>query len=313
MTADTAQTSTTRAVQELMVQRAKESYARLPMLEVAFDRFALSLAQVLRSHFGGVAETELKSIDYLSCQEAIADLPDVALIAVTEAEDWGGTIAMIVSPELLFNIVEVTFGGRMCPAGRPQSRNFTGIEKRVGRVFCDTVLTDLSAAFDKVSPVSFRIDYLETNPRGLLIAPPASACVRAVVSVEIDERIGELIFLLPNTAFEQVADVLSQNFTGGQLGGDSGWRQKMTDMLGGTSVELAAVMHQAALPLRDVLAWTPGQVLDLGLQAEDPVTLRCSGLDIARAEVGRRKNGRVALKFTEQLKDEEEMTDVLHD
>mgnify|MGYP000716446965 CR=1 FL=1 len=86
-------------------------------------------------------------------------------------------------------------------------------------MFCDTVLTDLSAAFDKVSPVSFRIDYLETNPRGLLIAPPASACVRAVVSVEIDERIGELIFLLPNTAFEQVADVLSQNFTGGQLGG----------------------------------------------------------------------------------------------
>ena len=60
----------------------------------------------------------------------------------------------------------------MCPAGRPQSRNFTGIEKRVGRVFCDTVLTDLSAAFDKVSPVSFRIDYLETNPRGLLIARP---------------------------------------------------------------------------------------------------------------------------------------------
>lgn len=313
MTQTQANSTTTRAVQELMVERAKDSFARLPMLEVAFDRFALSLAQVLRSYFGGVAETELKSIDYLTCQDAISDLPNVSLIAVTDADDWGGTIATVLSPELLFNIVEVTFGGRMCPPGGRQQRNFTGIEKRVGRAFCETVLTDLSAAFDKVSPVRFRIDYLETNPRGLLIAPPTSACVRAVIGVEIDERQGELIFLLPNTAFEQVADVLSQQFTGGQLGGDSGWRTKMTDMLGATNVELAAVMQQVALPLREVLAWTPGQVLDLGLQADDPVTLRCSGLDIARAEVGRRKNGRVALKFMEKLYQEEELSDVLRD
>ncbi|WP_323765180.1 flagellar motor switch protein FliM [Marinovum sp.] len=325
MSADTAQkppqrtaeasprSGSTREVQELMVARARDSFARLPMLEVAFDRFALSLAQVLRSYFGGVAETELTSIDYLTCQDAVADLPNVALIAVTDADAWGGTIAAVVSPELLFNIVEVTFGGRMCPSSAPQTRNFTGIEKRVGRAFCDTVLTDLSAAFDKVSPVTFRIDYLETNPRGLLIAPPTSACVRAVISVQIDQRVGEMVFLLPNTAFEQVSHVLSQHFTGGQLGGDSGWRRKMTDMLGSSSIELAAVMQQVTLPLRDVLSWTPGQVLDLGLQADDPVTLRCAGLDIALAEVGRRKNGRVALKFTEKLYQDEELSDVLRD
>ena len=158
MTADTAQTSTTRAVQELMVQRAKESYARLPMLEVAFDRFALSLAQVLRSHFGGVAETELKSIDYLSCQEAIADLPDVALIAVTEAEDWGGTIAMIVSPELLFNIVEVTFGGRMCPAGhmRPPKVTSTMLNSSSGLTIIAMVPPQSSASVTAISATSGR-------------------------------------------------------------------------------------------------------------------------------------------------------------
>lgn len=107
--------------------------------------------------------------------------------------------------------------------------------------------------------------------------------------------------------------MLSQNFTGGQLGGDRGWREKMTDMLGATSVELAAVMKQVSLPLSDVLSWTPGQVLDIGLQPEDPVLLRCAGKDIGAAEVGRRKNGRVALKFTEKLYQEEELTDVLRD
>ncbi|MGY3439989.1 flagellar motor switch protein FliM [Marinovum sp. KMM 9879] len=313
MTPDSASHASTRAVQELMVERAKDSYARLPMLEVAFDRFALSLAQALRSYFGGMAETELKSIDYLTCQDANAELPNVALIAVVDAAEWGGAIAAVVSPELLFNIVEVTFGGRMCPPGQPQSRNFTGIEKRVGSAFCETVLADLSTAFDKVSPVSFSIDHIETNARGLLIAPPTSACVRAVIGIELDGRVGEMVFLLPNTSFEPVVHVLSQNFTGGQLGGDSGWRTKMTDMLGGSSIELAAVMHRLSVPLRDVLAWAPGQVIDLGIAPDDPVTLCCAGKDIARAEVGRRKNGRVALQFSEKLYQEEELSDVLRD
>lgn len=303
----------TRDVQELMVERAKHSYARLPMLEVAFDRFALSLGQILRSYLGGMAETSLRGIDYMTCQDALGELPEVALIAVTDADDWGGTIASILSPGLLFNIVEVTFGGRTGPQTAPASRNFTGIEKRVGQGFCETVLAELTAAFNKVSPVTFRIDHLETNPKGLLLAPPTSACVRAILDIEIEGRSGEMVFVLPNTAFEQVSHLLSQQFTGGQLGGDSGWRSKMTDMLGGTSVDLSAVLAQVSLPMRDVLAWTPGQVLELGLQADDAVTLTCVGKDIAHAEVGHRKNGRMALKVTEKLYQEEELPDVLRD
>ncbi|MBN9887109.1 flagellar motor switch protein FliM [Salipiger abyssi] len=303
----------TRAVQELIVERAKYSYARLPMLEVVFDRFSLSLAQVLKSYLGAMADISLKKIDYLTCQDALENLPDPALIAVTDAESWGGTIATILQPDLLYSILEITFGGRAVPGGARNPRTFTAIEKRVGQGFCEEVLKELSGAFANVAPVSFKIDHLETNPKGLLLAPPTSACVRAVLSIEIEDRSGEMVFVLPNTAFEKVSDVLSQHFTGGQLGGDTGWRLKMTDMLGGTNVAMAAVMCRASIPMRDVLSWVPGQVLDLGMQVDDPVTLCCAGKELARAEVGRRKNGRVALKFMEKLYEEEELPNVLRD
>ncbi|ANT63192.1 hypothetical protein AYJ57_22175 (plasmid) [Salipiger sp. CCB-MM3] len=313
MTEHSEITIDTRAVEELIVERAKRSYTRLPMLEVVFDRFALSLAQVLKSYLGAMVDVTLKQVDYLTCQDAIDALPDPSLIAVTEALEWNGTIAAVMRPDLLYSVLEITFGGRTVPESPRSARSFTGIEKRVGKSFCEKTLGELSSAFEKVTPVKFEVSHLETNPKALLLAPPTSSCARAVLSLNIEDRVSEMVFLLPNTAFDSVGDVLSQNFTGGQLGGDTGWRLKLTEKLGTTAIPVSAVLGQAVMPLRDVLSWMPGQVLDLGMQVDDPVTISVIGKDIAKAEVGRRKNGKIALKVSDKLYEEEELPDVLLD
>ncbi|MBP0484597.1 flagellar motor switch protein FliM [Sagittula salina] len=310
MTGQDTLTPDTRAVEEMIVERAKLSYVRLPMLEVVFDRFALALTQTLKGYLGAMVDVQLKSIDYTSCQDAMEDLPEPSLIAVTAAEQWGGTIAAVMRSELLFNVVEITFGGRSASGSKHKPRSFTAIEKRVGEGFVVAVLHELSAAFDKVAPTAFTVSHIESNPRALLLAPPSSACVRAILTVEIEDREAEMCFALPNTAFEKVIGALSQQFTGGQLGGDSGWRSRMTQLLELTNVPVTAVMGEAAVTLRQVLGWAPGQVLDLGLRADDPVTLTCAGQTIARAEVGRRANGHLALKLSEKFHGPEEQSDV---
>ncbi|SDG92351.1 flagellar motor switch protein FliM [Alloyangia pacifica] len=313
MTEQSTITIDTRAVEELIVERAKRSYARLPMLEVVFDRFALSLAQVLKAYLGAMVDVSLDKVDYLTCQDAIDSLSEPSLIGVTEAAEWSGTIAAALRPELLYSILEITFGGRTVPESPRAPRSFTSIEKRIGKAFCEETLKELSVAFEKVTPVSFEISHLETNPKALLLAPPTSSCARAVLRINIEDRIGEMVFLLPTTALDAVSDVLSQNFTGGQLGGDTGWRMKLTDKLGTTNIPVAAVLGEARISLREVLSWVPGQVLDLGVQIDDPVTLCVTGKHIARAEVGRRKNGKIALKVSEKLYEEEDLPNVLLD
>ncbi|MGR3321921.1 MAG: flagellar motor switch protein FliM [Pseudooceanicola sp.] len=300
-----------RSVEELIIERAKFSYARLPMLEVVFDRFALSLSQVLKAYLGAMTEVTLESINYLSCQDAVDSLPDPSLVCVTDAEGWAGPMAIVVDPELLFSVIEITFGGRTVAGTGTSPRSFTAIEKRIGQRLCEVTLEDLERAFAKVSPTGFKISHQESNPKALLLGPPASACVRAVLKIEAEERVGRVVFVLPNASFEPVNHVLSQAFTGGQLGGDTGWRNKMTGMLGHTRVTLNAVMCETTYSLREVLSWTPGTMLDLGVQADDPVTITCADLAIAHAEVGRRRNGHVALKFTERLYEDEELSHVL--
>jgi flagellar motor switch protein FliM len=78
-----------------------------------------------------------------------------------------------------------------------------------------------------------------------------------------------------------------------------------------TEVLVTARLHEVRVPLQDVLEWKKGQVLDLGIDNDQEVALICSGHDMYLAQTGKRKNGRLALKITDQLKDEEEMTDVL--
>ncbi len=135
--------------------------------------------------------------------------------------------------------------------------------------------------------------------------------MRARFSIEAEDRKGEFILVFPNASFEPVNHTLSQAFTGGQLGGDSGWRTKMSTSLEHTNIRVNAVMGETEVSLRDVLSWTPGTTLDFGMQADDPVMVVCAEKHIAMAEVGRRRNGKVALKITEQLYEEEELSNVL--
>ncbi|WP_163851566.1 flagellar motor switch protein FliM [Pseudooceanicola aestuarii] len=300
----------TRAVEELIIERAKSSYARLPVMEVVLDRFALGLGPALKAYLGALAEVSLKRLDYMSCHAAIQDLPNPGLFAVAEAPEWAGPISLAVKADLLFAVLDLTFGGRAVSATPQVNRTLTGIEKRVGQAVAGLALDELSNAFRRVSPVEFEINLMETAPRSLLLAPPNSPCVRAVVEVEAEGRTGELELILPNISFEPAHDILSQNFTGGQLGGDTGWRKKMSGMLGDTSVSVLAVMKHLEIPLRHVLEWTPGTVLPLNMDENDPVTLSCTGEHVAMAEVGSRKNGRIALKLTQVLSDEEETADV---
>ncbi|MFO7804425.1 MAG: FliM/FliN family flagellar motor switch protein, partial [Paracoccaceae bacterium] len=45
----------------------------------------------------------------------------------------------------------------------------------------------------------------------------------------------------------------------------------------------------------------PGQVLNLGIDTEHEVTVACSGKDMFRAAIGRRRNGSVALRVSAEL------------
>lgn len=291
-------------IEEQIIRMASLNYERLPMLEAIFDRFALSLGAILKTYTGTLSEVSLESFDYMAVGPALDSLGGPSLLLVTEASPWDGRLALSIDPPLLFTTLEIMLGGRSVQAKNWTPRSFTAIEKRLGQKLGEVVLAELVSAFDHVDKVKFNVSHLESSPQNAVLAPPTSASVKIVLKVDFEGRGGSLCFIIPDATLEAVRPQLAQSFFGGQLGGDNGWRSLLTQSIQETDVTVTAVLHEFEANLRDVLEWKPGQTIDLGIDMSQEVAVSCSGRTMFRAAVGRRKNGSVALRVTEDLNDQ---------
>ncbi|MGR3464796.1 flagellar motor switch protein FliM [Limimaricola sp.] len=297
------------SIEEQIIQMASLSYERLPLLETIFERYALALGSAFKSFVAMPCEVTLLSFEYLPCGPALEAIGAPALTAVARADPWDARIALAVSPELLFSTLEIMLGGRNGDSRAWSPRSFTAIERRFCQKLAEMVLDELEPGFEPVGGVRFRFDHLENIPSNAVIAPPATPAVRIRLQVGLEGRGGTLDFVIPDSALDSIRPLLSQSFPGGEVGGDSGWREALGRSIEGSEARLTAVLHEVRLGLREVLDWTPGQVIDLGIDMEHEATVSCNGRALFRAAMGRRKNGSVALRVTEELGDEKERDD----
>jgi len=301
-------------IEEEIIRSARANHQKLPVLEVIFDRFTLALGPVMKSYCAGApAEAELKSFQYMACGEALESLSPSGLAMMTKVQPWEGAIGVVLDPKLLFTTLEIMLGGRNVSRATWTPRAFSAIEKRLGIRLCQVVLNELTEAFTWLCGVNFEVERIEGSPQALFLAPPSSPCVKVVMRVSFEDRGGTITFVMPHEAFEIVRPILAEPFQGGQLGGDSSWRELLTDTLKGTSVTVDAVLHEPNLSLAEVLSWKPGQTIDLGITTDQEVTVSCGELNMFSAAIGRRQNGSVALRVTRDYGEREEPDDVAFD
>jgi flagellar motor switch protein FliM len=151
------------------------------------------------------------------------------------------------------------------------------------------VLSDLSAAFDPLSPVTFRFDRLETNPRFATIARPANAAVLARLRIDMEDRGGRIELMLPYATLEPVRELLLQMFMGEKFGRDSIWETHLANELWNTDVELDAVLDQVVVSLNEVMNWRPGSQIMLNAVPSSPIGLRCGEIPLFVGGMGQKK------------------------
>lgn len=287
-------------VEEQIIVRSKTTHGRLPMMEVLFEQFEASLVLALNEYMSTRTAVTLKSFEYMSCEDALKDFSAPILFGIASADPWDGQLGIVAEPSLIFMVLQTMLGGK--PSVKAQkSRNFTCIEKRIGMKFYDTILYELARKFSYITPVEIHVSGQEEDPKEIELAGSESACVKVVMDVLLEKQGGQVTFIIPYTTFESVNGAFSQPFRGGDFSTENAWRGALTKSLQGTDIQLTAVMQELTFPLREVLAWQPGQILDIGIDAEHEVLVNCSGKKMFRAAMGCRKNGSVALRISETL------------
>ena len=287
---------------QAIVDSAMVSYERLPMLEIVFDRLLRMMSTSLRNLTSDNVEVSLDSITSIRFGDYLETIPMPAMISVFKAEEWDNFGLMISDSALIYSIVDVLLGGRRGTAAmRIEGRPYTTIERNLVERMVTVILSDLSAAFDPISPVTFRFDRLETNPRFATIARLANAAVLARLRIDMEDRGGRVELLLPYATLEPVRELLLQMFMGEKFGRDSIWETHLANELWSTDVELDAVLDQIVLSLNDVMNWRPGSQILLNAVPSSPINLRCGEIPLFVGGMGQ-KNGNMAIKIDKKLR-----------
>jgi flagellar motor switch protein FliM len=280
-----------------IIDSAMVSYERLPMLEIVFDRLVRLMTTSLRNFTSDNVEVSLDRITSVRFGDYMNSIPLPAVLSVFKAEEWENFGLAMVDSSLIYSMIDVLLGGRRGQTSlRIEGRPYTTIETNLVKRLVEVVLADAEQAFRPLSPVTFSIDRLETNPRFAAISRPANAAILVRLRIDMEDRGGRMELLLPYATLEPVRELLLQQFMGEKFGRDSIWETHLAEELWNTDVELDVVLDEQTMRLSDVMRLQPGSRIVLNTVLGAPVLVRCGAVPLFEARVGRRKN-RIAVRI----------------
>jgi flagellar motor switch protein FliM len=272
---------------QALINSALVSYERLPMLEIVFDRLVRLATTSLRNFTSDNVEVSLESISSVRFGDYLNSIPLPAILGVIKAEEWDNFGLLTVDSGLIYAMIDVLLGGRrQASAMRVEGRPYTTIEMTLARRMIEVILEDTHRAFEPVTPINFRIERLETNPRFAAISRPANAAILIELRIEMDERGGRLEILLPYATIEPIREQMLQMYMGEKFGRDAVWEGHLATEIFAAEVEIAAVMHEVDLPLSRVLSMQAGDTVLFDRSPADPVKLRCGDVELTQGIMG---------------------------
>ena len=289
---------------QAILNSAMVSYERLPMLEVVFDRLVRLMSTSLRNFTSDNVEVSLDSITSTRFGDYLNSIPLPAMLSVFKAEEWDNHGLITVDSSLIYSIVDVLLGGRRGTAAmRIEGRPYTTIERSLVERMVHVMLEDLGAAFEPLSPVTFRFDRLETNPRFATITQPANAAIVVKLRIDMEDRGGRFELLMPYATLEPVRELLLQQFMGEKFGRDSIWETHLGEELWVTDVDLVAVLDEQLMRLSQVMNLKLGSQIMFNAKPDTPVDLRCGDVSLYTGKMGR-KGDRIAVRISDRHIDE---------
>ena len=274
-----------------IINSALVSYERLPMLEIVFDRLVRYMTTSLRNFTSDNVEVSLDSISSIRFGDYLNSIPLPAILTVFKAEQLENYGLLTVDSNLIYSIVDVLLGGRRGTAAmRIEGRPYTTIERVLVQRMVEVILADAKLAFEPLTPVTFTLDRLETNPRFAAIARPANAAILVKLRIDMEDRGGRVELLLPYATLEPIRKMLLQQFMGEKFGRDNIWEGHLATELWTTQMDIRAVLDEQQLPLQTVLNLKVGDTLMLNATPDKAVELRAGSVHLTTARMGRRNH-----------------------
>lgn len=288
---------------ERVIKAGFVAYERLPMLEIIFDRLVRLLSTTLRSFTNDNVEITIEDIRSVRFGDYMSTSPSSTLFAVFKATQWENYGLIAIDPSLSYSIIDILMGGQRGHGhSGTETRPHTAIERALIEKMITLTLNDLSSAFSPVCAIDFVFERLEVSSRFAAIARASNAVVATKLHIDMEDRNGSMVLVIPYATLEPVRDQLSQQFMGEHFGRDSIWEDHLISEILETDAQVSAILEEKVVPLSCLLDLRPGSQILFPHTSGTPfhVKIQCGQTPLFEGRLGRLRD-RTAVKIERRL------------
>ena len=277
---------------------------RLPGFYRAVEDYANQFSIQLRMRDGIEGNVHERETIATSLAETLEGRTDYAVIPVDVA-DWDCRLAIGISFDLVYAVVETMFGGDGTMPPMSGDRAPTRLECKLAQHFLDNSIYALQKSFSENGTLNLKVGSVESNLSEVDFGRKASSIVLARLDIEISGRRGELILIMPKAALEGMRRT---GLPGDQGSGnnDPEWADQFSRELQRADVQLRALIRTRSLVLGDIARLAPGVVLPLEVDANANVYLEANEEPIFVCAMGQMEG-----RYTVRIKESYDMTRIL--
>ena len=233
---------------------------RMPTLEMMNERFARLYRMSLYNMLRRSAAISVRGVQTFKFGEYIHRLHVPTSLNLVKIAPLRGTALVVLSPRLVFTVVDNFFGGKGRHA-KIEGRDFTATETRIINMLLESAFVDLKEAWSNVIPIEIEYVASEMNPQFANIVSPTEIVVVATFSIELDGGTGELHLTLPYSMIEPMREIFDAGIQSDRNDDDGRWRVSLREELEEAEVQLTTVVGRSAVTIEQLLNLKPGDIV----------------------------------------------------
>jgi flagellar motor switch protein FliM len=242
-------------------------------------------------------ELEVINSTQLTWANAHAQVVSNSITALIEAQPIGTRLMLACEQGLVLGAIELLLGGS--EIGEVRERKLTDIDIALARHFTDRLCAQLSIIWTDMAELELAVVGMESHLETAQMIPVSEPTLSFTVEARLGGMSTTVALLLPWSAIAPVAERFGARDDAPDRGAEEVDRVRRA--VGGVDMTVRAEVASVELPIEQVLALKPGDVLSLGAPAEAGITLFADKVPVHRAKPGR-SGSRRAVQITEKVK-----------
>jgi len=271
---------------------------RMPTMEIINERFARNIRIGL---FNFIRKSPEISIGGIKVQKYSAFLREIVVptnFNIVSVRPLRGSGLIVCDPTLVFAVIDALFGGAGKYHTRIEGRDFSPTEQRIITRLVDVITAEYKKAWTGIYPLELEYQRSEMQPQFANIATPSEIVVATSFTLEIGDTTGTVHFCIPYSTLEPIRDVLYSTIQGDSNEPDRRWVNLLKEQIQSAEVDLVAELATAPATVEQLLAFKPGDFIELDLQPG--IQAKVAGVPILDCHYGT-SNGKYALKIDQLL------------